>query len=987
MFEAGPSPRVFATPVGVDFCAALIAGLDARLQGQPPEAPARVEILVANERIQRRLHVLYLQRGPGLLPRIRPVLALAQSANLAGLPPAMTPLALRLTLSRLIAQLIETSPDIAPRAALYDLSDSLADFLGEMVEEGVSPADIAALDMGDHSEHWDRARAFLQIAQNLIDQSKHPTPEARQAMAVDRLIAAWRQDPPRHPVIVAGSTGSRRATFRLMEAVSGLPQGAVILPGLDRDLPDPDWAGLLEGRRAGLAGEDHPQFRLARFLDATGLGRDAVPDWGGGAPANPGRNRVVSLALRPAPMTDRWRIEGPRLPDVVAAMAGVTLLEAATPQIEASAIALRLRRAVEDGVRAALVTPDRTLARRVAAQLDRWGILPDDSAGEALDQTAPGRFLRQVAEAMAGPVTAEALVALLKHPLCHSGAGRGDHLRRTAELELSALRRGLAFPDAAALRARGADRGADRNDPVLSRWLDWISAQLPGPAAPGPMPLADRVEAHAAMAEALAAGPDHAGAGGLYDREAGAEAARLLADLRAEAAHGGAMSARDYADFFAGLAGDRAVRSALRPHAGVLVWGTQEARVQGAALTILGGLNEGTWPMAAAADPWLNRPLRAAAGLRLPDRVTGLSAHDFQQGIAGQEVWLTRARRNEETDTVPSRWLNRLINLLQGASASSKAALEEMRARGAGWLDLALTLNTPDAPQDPAPRPAPAPRSGPRLTRLSVTELETLIRDPYAVYAKHLLRLRKIDPLRPEPDARLRGTVIHAILEAFVRATPGPLPPDADALFLRLAGEVLRREAPWPATRMFWHGRLARVLPWYLDREAEFRALAGQSIIEQRAVWRVPGLDLDLIGKPDRIDLLPDGRVAIYDYKTGEVPDDEKVRDFDKQLGLLALMAEGGAFAGRPLRVARTAYVGLGTTPELRDAPVDADILAGIRDGLHGLLAHYRQAGTGFASRRLVTDARFEGDYDHLARHGEWDEAMEARLIPVGRAP
>lgn len=981
MFDPTEKPRVYATPLGVDFCAALIDGVDAALQGQGPEALARVEIHVANARMQRRLQALYAQRGPGLLPRIRPVLSLAEKADMEGLPPAMSPLALRLELAQLIAGLIDANPDLAPRAALYDLADSLADFMGEMVEEGVTPADIAALDMGEHSEHWTRARDFLGIAQQVIAAGDRPTPEARQAQVVDRLVAQWQIAPPSHPVIVAGSTGSRRATFRLMEAVANLPQGAVILPGIDRDMPRAVWRGLLEGRRSGLAGEDHPQYRLAKLLDAMGLDPAEVPLWGDRTPAMPTRNAVVSLALRPAPVTNQWRTEGPQLEDVSGAMAGVTLLEAPSPQMEATAIALRMRRAVDDGQSAALVTPDRRLARKVTAQLDRWRILPDDSAGQVLAQTAPGRFLRQVAEAMTGAVTSEAMVALLKHPLCHSGADRGDHLRRTRDLELQLLRHGLAFPSRAALLEWAEER---KDDAAAPAWVAWLADHLLDEIDRTAQPLQDRSAHHTARADALAAGPDQPDAGELYDREPGAAAIKLIDDLRADAPSGGHMSARDYADFFTALAHDREVRFALRPHANVLIWGTQEARVQGADVTILAGLNEGTWPQAAQADPWLNRPLRATAGLRLPDRVIGLSAHDFQQGIASGEVWLSRAKRDDETDTVPARWLNRLVNLLGGASAEATEALKDMRARGAEWLAMADTLTTPDVREKPAPRPAPAPQNTARLTALSVTDIQTLIRDPYAIYASRMLRLRALDPLRASPDARLRGNLIHNILERFITNTPDALPDDAAQQFMALARDVLAREAPWPAARHLWHNRLQRLMPWYLAQEADFREIASPWVVEEDKTWEVPGLSLTLRGKADRIDRTPDGRVAIYDYKTGSVPTEDEAKHFNKQLMLEGLMARGGAFADRPLEIARLAYVGLGTKPDLRDEPVDAAALDAVLGGLHTLILHYRQRLVGFPSRRAIAQTRFEGTYDHLARLGEWDETMDAVVIPVG---
>ncbi|GAB5449382.1 double-strand break repair protein AddB [Gymnodinialimonas sp.] len=984
LFDPSPHARVFATPLGVDFCASLIDGLAQALDGQGPEALARVEIHVANARMQRRLQALYTQRGPGLLPRIRPVLSLAETADLEGLPPAISPLALRLKLAQLIAKLIDTNPDLAPRAALYDLADSLADFMGEMVEEGVSPEDIASLDMGDHSDHWTRARDFLDIAQQVIAAGDKPTPEARQAMVVDRLIAEWRNTPPAHPVIVAGSTGSRRATFRLMEAVARLPQGAVILPGIDRDMPAAIWRGLLDGRRSGLAGEDHPQFRLAKLLDAMDLDPAQVPLWGPAAPAVPARNAVVSLALRPAPVTNQWRTEGPKLRDLTGAMAGVTLMEAPSPQMEATAIALRMRRAVDDGQRVALVTPDRRLARKVTAQLDRWRIKPDDSAGDVLAQTAPGRFLRQVAEAMCAPVTSEAMVALLKHPLCHSGADRGTHQLRTQDLELQVLRKGLAFPTRAALAEWAGERKDDDGAPA---WAAWIATFLLDPVDRAPMPLAERLALHKTRADALAAGADQEGSGELYDKEPGAAAVKLLTNLAEDAPSGGAMSARDYADFFAALAHDREVRFALRPHADVLIWGTQEARVQGADVTILAGLNEGTWPQAASADPWLNRPLRAQAGLRLPDRVIGLSAHDFQQGIAGGEVWLSRAKRDDETDTVPARWLNRLVNLLGGASAEAAQAIDDMRQRGDAWLALAETLTTPDKAVDPAPRPAPAPQNIARLTAMSVTDVERLIRDPYAIYAARMLNLRALDPLRASPDARLRGNVIHKILERFIKATPVDLPPDAAAQFMQIAEAILSDEAPWPAARHLWRNRLQKLLPWYLTQEAGFRDLAEPWVLEERKQWEVPGLSLTLSGIADRIDELPDGRVAIYDYKTGNLPTDKVEIAYNKQLLLLALMGRGGAFAERPLDVARLAYVGLGTKPEVRVQDFDGALLDETLAGLHELIRHYRQGAVGFTSRRSPKQTTYAGDYDHLARLGEWDETMDALVIPVGEPP
>jgi len=986
LFDDNPKARVYATPLGVDLCSALISGIEDRLADAPPEAWARMEIYVANGRMQRRLHSLFMARGPGLLPRIKPVQALGALGDLAGIPPAIPPLRLRLKLADLIGQLLDRFPDIAPRSAIYDLADSLADLMGEMFEEDVTPEQIASLNVGDHSQHWQRAQKFLEVVAEFLEDEASLTPEARQARVVDALIRQWQEHPPSHPVLVAGSTGSRGATARLMAAVAQLPQGAVILPGLDRDMPRAVWVDLLDARRDGLSGEDHPQFRFAKFADKVGIAPWDIALWGSAEPVNAARSRAVSLALRPAPVTDQWRREGPQLPNLEEAFATVTLVEAPNPQIEATAIALRLREAVEAQERAALITPDRQLARQVTAALDRWGILPDDSAGQPLDLTAPGRFLRHVAEAMTGPLDAEAMIILLKHPICHSAGDRGEHLRRTRDLELWVLRGATSLPTRADLVDWAAKRSGD---PGAMDWVVWLAGTLLDVAPPEVLPFADHVSRHLQLAERLAAGSGgDAGFGHLYTGVEGEAVAKLVADLRAEGGAGGMMTARDYGDLISALTRDREARQNLRPHADVLIWGTQEARVQGTEVMILAGLNEGTWPAAPNADPWLNRAMRSDAGLRLPDRVIGLSAHDFQQAMAAPVVWITRAVRDAETDTVPSRWLNRLTNLLGGSGPEAEATLKAMRDRGARVIAQAEALSRVD-PVAPAPRPSPCPPVNARPDSLNVTEIEKLIRDPYHIYARRVLRLKPLDPLRPLPDAALRGSVLHDVMERFVRETAENFPPSetARAVLMDIVDEMLSEAAPWPASRRLWRARMARVAGHVVQSEAERRRLGRPVTLEGRAEWPVAETGMTLVGKADRIDRLHDGRYAIFDYKTGKPPTPKQEKAFNKQLWLEALMAEDGAFGlAPPVHVAQIAYLGLGPTPETVEHTPTPEDLAQIRAQIIERLTHLRAPTTGFPSRRAVTEQRFKGDYDHLARFGEWDDTTEVSLIPVGGA-
>jgi len=402
MFEPQEQPRVFGLPPGVDFPKALAEGLIERMRGQPPEAMARIDLLVNTRRMARRLRSIFEDGPATLLPRIRLITDLETLSPGIVMPSGAPALRRRLELIGLVSALLEKSPDLASRASLYDLADSLAALIDEMQGEGVTPDKIAGLDVTDQSGHWERAKVFLGIVQDYLTLTQSaPDNEARQRARVQALATLWEEAPPQNPIIIAGSTGSRGTTMLLMQAVAKLPQGAIILPGFDDDLPSDVWAALDDP----LISEDHPQFRFYSLMKGLGSSANAVRKWQDTSPPSPARNRLISLSLRPAPVTDAWRIEGPQLSTLEDATKDMTLVLADSPRAEALAIALRLRKAAQDGQTAALITPDRMLGRRVTAALSRWDILPDDSAGTPLhladDNKAGCRGAANTAEAPA----------------------------------------------------------------------------------------------------------------------------------------------------------------------------------------------------------------------------------------------------------------------------------------------------------------------------------------------------------------------------------------------------------------------------------------------------------------------------------------------------------------------------------------------------------------------------------------------------------
>ncbi len=968
MFEAGENPRVFAVPPGADFPKELIAGLRQRIVDQPPEALARVQLVVNTRRMARRIRELFDRGPPCLLPRISLITDLGESADLASLPPAIPPLRRRLELTQLIARLLERQPDLAARSSLFDLSDSLAALIDEMQGEGVSPDAIRNLDVSDMSGHWARAQAFIGIADQFVETGDAALDvQARQRRVVENLIERWQMAPPQYPILLAGSTGSRGTTLLLMQAVARLPQGAVILPGSDFDQPDHVWSGMDDA----LTSEDHPQYRFRRLMRELGLSPGDIQRWTNEEAPSPARNRLVSLALRPAPVTDAWMSEGPNLTDIRPAMENVTLVEAQSPRAEALAIALRLRQAAETGQTAALITPDRMLTRQVSAVLDRWNILPDDSAGLPLQLSPPGRFLRHVAGLFVRRLDSEALLTLLKHPLCHDGGKRGAHLLHTRDLELDLRRKGPPFPDADSLAAFSVRKE------VSPDWAQWVTTHFCNQLVDGDLPLTDWVARLRKLAEAISAG-SAGDAGTLWDKNAGQKALSVITSLEDQAGYGGSISAHDFADLLGALLAGEEVRDRDAPHPNIMIWGTLEARVQGADLMILGGLNEGSWPEAAAPDPWLNRQMRVKAGLLLPERRIGLSAHDFQQAVAAPEVWLTRAKRSDDAETVPSRWLNRLTNLLQGLPGQDgPEVLNEMKTRGAQWLGW--TEDMESAPRiPPAKRPSPRPPVPARPRKLSVTEIKRLIRDPYAIYAKHILRLRPLDPLVQAPDALLRGIVIHEILEQFIKDSVLDSALLTQENFLKHADALLAEHVAWPTARKLWLARLERISGAFLSAEVTRRTDGGPIAFEADMKLRLDPLDFTIVGRADRIDRNRRGALSIYDYKTGAPPTKAQQSKFDKQLLIEAAVAEEGGIDGLdPTSVAQAVFIGMGGTYKEVLAPLDEEPVDKVLDELKQLISAYLEPEQGFSARRMLHKDSDIGDYDHLSRFGEWDRAAK----------
>lgn len=1048
MSERRRPSRLYTVAPGRAFLPALArAVLDGVLPepGTPPPDGldlSRYTILLPTRRAARALGAAFLEASGGramLLPAIRPISEgqedlglLADAAGMGGaaaleIPPAIGSIERTLILTRLVSAWsasLRTRPGDELEAGIRlgaetpaqaaRLAAELAALMDMVETEGVSLSRLDQLVPEEYAAHWAETLEFLKI---VVQFWPAALAEEGRISAVDRRNRLLRAEaariatlPPSGPIIVAGVTGSIPATVDVIKAVLARPEGAVLLPAFDTTL-DQSSLDLIRTHHP-----EHPQYGLARLVAALGAEAADVTELPGATPARgrAARRALVTEALRPATETGRWHDyiakSGPETLD--GALDGLALVAAPTAQDEAEVVSLILRQVIETpGQTAALVSPDRNLARRVTARLETMGIEIDDSAGRPFNKTPPGAFLNLVIDAFSADFAPKPVMALLKHPLLRLSRPVPVIRRAARALEIIAFRtlylgRGLDGIERAIDAARVDVAGKRRRERAILRlWEpDWDAAldcvrALKAAYAPlldlgtdAAQPLHVWAEAHAATADRLALTGESAAEGDdgaiaeiskLWHEDAGEEAQQFFASLAAAARHTPDIAAADYPDFYRNLVSGINIRPKGPVHPRISIWGPFEARLQEPDVVILGSLNDGTWPEAADPGAWLNRPMLKELGLPAPEEKIGYAAHDFTSLLGAGTVYLTRAEKVDGNPTVPSRWLLRLTALLDGLARRDGKTAADLLAPAEPWLDWARARDLADTPP-PARPPEPRPPLALRPRQMSVTEIERWLANPYAIYARHVLKLEKLPDLGKEPGASERGQIIHEALSRFAERFPKTLPPDIARALLEDARAAMDAYAAHPRVAAFWLPRFARFAEWFADTEAGRRVGIDEVAAEVSGaeIIAAPGGPFTLRARADRIDIAKSA-LHIVDYKTGSPPTAKRVlAGLAPQLPLEAAIALAGGFTATPARpVDKLVYirasggVEAGKESILKlDATAIADLAKATRDRLADLVARFDDETTPYraARRRAFASSYDYDDYAHLARAAEW---------------
>ncbi len=953
-------PLVYSIAAHRSFADALAIGLIKSI-GRDPLALPRGRILLPNNRAIRTVTEAFVRASGGglVLPRLIAIGDPELGERIGGaldpldlaeeIPPAIEPLERQLLLARLLRSEGESA------AEAMRLAVELARTMDALAVEEIPASSLvdAVAETPDLAIHWlqsiERFRAVLERWPKLLAERGVIDLADRRSRLLRALANRWAERPPEGFTLAAGVTASAPAIASLLGSVARLDRGAVILPALaeQADMPVVEWDALGPDED-GRGGESHPQYHLRRLLDRIGVAREEVVRWParGRASSSAARGRAVINAMAAPRFSDKWtRLEAPER-----RLTGIRVAELADPASEAQAIAIALREALETPEHtAALITPDRTLASRVSAHLQRWGIEADDSAGQPLSASPAGTLLSAVVAAAVESLAPVPLLALLKHPLV---GGEGD--RRLTWLEaVRSLDLALRGP-----RPRSGLVGLDERFAQRKTDIEWRSIR--GLIAPldralnAKMPLAQLAATLRDMVGRLAEdsawrGPD------------GRSAAELLAELEQSSdALAISVAPDDMLPLLRGLMDAIPVRRPFGGHPRISIWGLIEARLQKADLMILGGMNEGIWPSLPLPDPWLAPQIRRQLGLPGLEYRSGLAAHDFMSALGAPRVLLTRARRDGRSPTVASRLWLRLQAMTGGVTRDQR--LERLAAA----LDAGGAV-------EPAVRPAPRPPVEARPKSIAVTDLDRLKADPFAFYAKAILRLRPEEPVDAEHHAAWKGTAVHRVLEAWFKEDGC----DPSKLAAR-AREMIGDEAIHPMLRALWSPRLMEAIEWIAGEAAKDREAGRRPIVaEEFGEAEIAGIKL--YGKVDRIDQLPDGKLAIVDYKTGQAPAKKAVEEgFALQLGLLSLIARDGGFGGIKGVSAAHEYWSLAKKNGrigYRWSP-DGDA------GPEAFVAHARAHFADAAQKWLLGSEPFQAklnpahapyeDYDQLMRLEEW---------------
>lgn len=899
---------VYNIPFGRPALAVLAEHLR-QVYADTPHRLAETVVLLPTRRACLGLEGQFKQYAPTFIPKVLALPDLEADPTTLGYIPKTLEIWSKQQLTCQITKLL--APQL-PKLQLLDhfkLADQLATVIDEVQTAGLPLQNLQKIQLDSQSEYWQLTKDILHhVIEGLGKAQEQQSAKTTFAHKRDNLAGIaklWQQRPPKHDVWLVGTTATRAGTRQLAQCINGMGNGHIVL------------TGVMEQGTEQLP-NSHPNITIRSMLEH--MGNPTVTTLGTSS-THTFLSQAMSSALDSAYTN---------LPE------HVHMLEADNPSEEAELIALIMRHTLEQPHKTvALITPDQDLMARVTAQLKLWNIVPDISLGKPFSATAVGQLFSITSQWLASP-DAVTLLSTLKHPLCGKPE-RAAHLQALRYYEKEYLRAVDHHYSWAQLRSEIAQ------DPKLACWADTVAAvTLPPPDA---KPFAEWMSAHVELMHKLADLPE------APDTEMLNE---LCQSLPEALKHLPTISLGEYQRILQYAVAGVTIRDVAGIGSRVKYLGVLEARLHTADVVIMSGLNEGTWPQVLDSGPWLNRVMRESVGLPPLEQRLGLAAHDFCSGFAAQQVYLTRSQQQDGAPTLASRNLRR-VQLYHDDVVRS--AYQEI-----------LALRRKVEPQPITP-PQPCPPISARPAKFSVTDIERLLRDPYAIYAKRILKLKPLEPIDGELAAVDRGNLIHLILDQYLSGLSHITEARTDSL-LEYAKHFFRPiwDKPWVA--QFWWPRFCQVAEWLVpicNNSHDVDCIQTELWLDKKL--EIAGVEHTISAKVDRVDHLTDDTYRVIDYKTGLPPSVASVKlGISPQLSLEGWLLD----KGRSILLEYWQLSGGKPAGHIRKIADADEIIEQAGVGVSKLLHYFQRSDTLYRACPNPKTAPMYSDYQHIERRAEW---------------
>ncbi|MBR2922792.1 MAG: PD-(D/E)XK nuclease family protein [Alphaproteobacteria bacterium] len=925
---------------------------------------SKVLILLPNRRAQRSLSDAFVKLNgmtPTLLPQMRAIGDVSEDEimlsgqnvqnEFVNLPEVIDPKERTMLFMRLI---MSRYKDFGLEKVSLSQACSLALELGGLIDTaqmyGLDWSNLKNLAPEEYAEHWQETLRFLEIITQYWPSILHERGVIDASERKNKLIniqcSIWQEQKPLQRIIIAGTTAVSPAMKNLVKTVLDLENGEVWLAGLDKELEEESFE---------IIDETHSQYELKQLLDFLEIKRNEIEDVV--ESVNRPREKLISEIMRPAISSDKWlELEGVLEKGT---FDGIKVVECDDLRLESIAIGIMIRKALEEKEKTiALVTPDRNLARRVACELKRWNIEVDDSAGIPLSLTPWGVFMRLCVTAVLSDVSREKILALMKSKIFTMGKDKSE------------------TEDAVTCLDKLLWRNDEKNEQAEKLLADFYekATKFVKLLKDEKALLKDILTEHILFAESLVCDNVLSGEENLWKGDDGQIGAGFMADWIAKADVLGEIETKEYLQLFETMMSYIMVRRTRNTHNRVRILGPMEARLNHYDEIILGSFNEGMWPSSPKADPWMSRPMKKDFGFESPEKQIGVLGLDFANLLGAKNVCITRAKTNNDTPTIKSRWLMRLETIIQALKFEQKYLYDNEIAKLAKLLDKESGYYKIEAP-------CPKPPVSARPRKMSASAFEKLLRDPYGVYAEYILKLKPLEALNKEKDMRDFGNLVHNVLEEFNKAYPSCLPENTADVLIKMVRKAFAKSDMQKEKLSFWVPKAEKMMAWVAKEEESYRhevEKVNNEVWGSFCIDDLPGGKFEVYARADRIDKLIGGKVNIIDYKTGSARTKNEVKKgYAPQLPIEGLIAERGGFDGvEKAKVDSLMYWKLGDKKVCVAEDID--------DILHKTEAHIREVvnlfdfeTTGYLSRPNPKEVPEYSDYEHLARVKEWSVVDE----------